>query len=112
MHLFSGSGEIEYSIPLGNGCELQPLAAIAVVYVTSQTNAIQPLTVQQPQPHAWLMMPSLGLGLNVALSTSWFWTTNLRVAALLPHATLTVEDQQFTLGLPMLLASSGVGVRF
>jgi hypothetical protein len=110
LHVFSGFAEIAVSIPVGYRMELQPLAAFGLAHVTTFTSTIlpwKPLT-----PSAWLVMPSLGLGLNVTLSPRWFWYTSARLAVLLPRAVLYVNEQKYTLGLPMVMVSSGVGVKF
>jgi hypothetical protein len=112
LNLTSGMGEIAVAIPIAGRVELTPFGAVGLVRITTATTTVQPVMPREPSAVAWPIMPSIGLGLNVTLSTSWFWTTNLRLAVLLPHASLVVEDRQFTLGLPMLIGSSGLGARF
>ena len=110
LHLFSAVAEMAVSIPVGYRLELQPLAALGMAHVTTFTTTIFPLRPRAPS--AWLTMPSLGLGLNVTLSPRWFWYTSARLAVLLPRAVLYVSDQRYTIGLPMVMVSSGLGVKF
>ncbi len=112
LHLFSGFAEMAVSIPVGYRLELQPLAALGLAHVTTFTNTILPVRVNPVPPSAWLAMPSLGLGLNVTLSPRWFWYTSGRLAVLLPRAALYVSDQRYRFGLPMVMVSSGIGVKF
>ncbi len=110
LRVFSGFAETAISIPIGYRLELQPLAAFGLAHVTTFTSTTLPWTPLAPT--AWLVMPSLGLGLNVTLSPRWFWNTSARLAVLLPRAVLYVNEQRYTLGLPMVIVSSGLGVKF
>ncbi len=110
LHLISGFGELSYSIRVRNRVDLQPLAAIGMARVTTYTSTIIPWVPLTPS--ALLAIPSIGLGLKVTLSTRVFWYTSGRVAVLLPRTVLHVENEQFTLGLPLVMVSSGVGFAF
>ena len=110
LHLLSGMGELAYLTPIGRRLELQPLAALGMAHLTTFTTTMLPLTPQKPT--LWLVMPSIGLGINVTLSKRWFWNTSGRIAALLHRPVLTVDDRQYSLGLPMVMVSSGIGARF
>jgi hypothetical protein len=112
VHLFSGSGEVAYSIPVGRRVQLQPLLAFGIAHLTTYTSTVLPVTLHSPSPSAWLAIPSLGLGLNVTLSTHWFWNTNARLAALMPRPVLDVDHERHKLGAPMAMFASGVGVKF
>jgi hypothetical protein len=110
FHVFSGFAEIAASIPVGYRLELQPLAALGLAHVTTFTSTILPM--KPLTPWAWLVMPSLGLGLNVTLTPRWFWNTSARIAVFIPRTTIQVDEQKYGLGLPMVMVSSGVGVKF
>jgi hypothetical protein len=110
LHLMSGFGELSYSIPVRHKVDLQPFAALGIARVTTYTSTIMPWGLLTPS--AWLAIPSIGLGLHVTLSTRAFWYTSGRLAVLLPRTVLHVENEQFTLGLPLMMATSGVGFAF
>lgn len=112
VHWFSGSGEVAYSVPLGRRVQLQPLVAFGIARLTTYTSTVLPVTLHSPSPSAWLAIPSLGLGLNVTLSTHWFWNTNARLATLMPRPVLDVDHERHKLGAPMAMFASGVGVKF
>ena len=112
VHLASGFGEVAYGLPVGHRIQLQPLAAIGLAHITTYTSTVLPVTLHPPPPSAWLVMPSLGLGMNVTLSTRWFWNTSVRMAILLPKPVLEVDAQRHKLGAPMAMLSTGVGVKF
>ena len=112
FHLVSVSGEVAYCIPVGRRLQLQPLLSLGVAHVTTFTNTIYPVTLHTPAPSAWLAMSSIGLGMNVTLSTSWFWNTTARLAVLLPRPVIEIEQQRHTIGAPMAMVSSGIGAEF
>ena len=112
VHLASGSAELAYALPVGPRVQIQPLAALGIARLTTFTSTVLPVTLHPPAPSAWLVMPSIGLGMNVTLSMRWFWNTSARVAMLAPRPILEVDGQRHKLGAPMAVVSSGVGVRF
>ena len=110
IHLLTAAGELAFSIASARHVDLQLLGGVGLVHVTMYTTTIapwQPLT-----PTAWLVMPRLGVGLAVALSPRLFWQNSAQLAALWPPTHLRIEDRRITLGLPMILYSTGVGARF
>ena len=110
VHLFNMAAELAYSLTTARRVELQAVGGIGITRVTMFTTTLEPYWPMLPA--AWLLMPRVGLGLSVMLSPNVFWYSGAHVAALLPPTHLYVEDRRFTLGLPMLLGSTGVGMRF
>jgi hypothetical protein len=110
VHLFTVAAGVAYSILAGRSAELQLSGGLGVTRMTLFTTTNQPLLPLLPA--AWLLMPRLGAGVNVLFSPTFFWQTSVMVAVLYPRARLHIEDRAFTVGLPLLQLSSGLGVRF
>jgi hypothetical protein len=104
------SGDAAYSWLVTRRIELQLLAGMGLLRLTMYTTTNEPW--EPLRPAAWLLMPRLGLDLSANISPRWFWHVSSQLAALLPRTHLYVTDQKYTLGLPLILLSMGMGARF
>ena len=112
FHLVTGFAEAAYAIPISAHFRIEPLLGLGIARATTYTATIYPVTLHPPAPQAWLVNFNAGLGLNIELSTHWFWMTTARVALLAPRPVLVVENERHKLGAPMILATSGIGLKF
>ncbi len=112
FHLWTAFAEATYAIALSPQLQLEPLLGFGIARATTYTATILPVTLHTPAPSAWVAMFNAGLGLNVALTPRVFWTTAVRIGTLAPHPIVVVESQRHKLGAPMILGTSGIGLKF
>jgi hypothetical protein len=110
VHLVTAAGGLAYCLLNSRAVDLQIMGGLGVTRLTLFTTTQQPVIPMTPA--AWVLMPRLGLGVNVALSRHWFWHTDAQIAAFLPRLRLHADGRTFNLGLPILQLGTGFGVRF
>lgn len=112
FHLMTGFAEATYSVPIAPRVQLEPLLGVGFARATTYTETIYPVTLHPPAPSAWMAMFNAGLGLNVQLSSRLFWMTTARMALLTPRPILVVQSDRHTLGAPLIMGTSGIGLKF
>ena len=104
--------EMTYALSVTPGVEFEPLFGIGVARATTYTETLLPVTLHPPAPSAWFAVASAGLGVNFTLSSHLFWNTSARLALLVPRPVLVVDGEGHRLGAPMIMAASGLGLKF
>lgn len=112
LHRASVHADTAYTVLDDPVFNLQLIAGLGLERITVFTHATSPAVLERPS--AWVLSPRLGVGIAVNFTSQVFWQTNLFAAALLPETRLHHEDGRysFTVGLPVLHAATGLGLRF